>query len=93
LSDPAAVHGMCEDYRAGATIDLEHDEADRNKKISCPTLVVWGSKGLVGLKFDVPKIWQRYAGSLTTRKFEVNHWIPEEAPEQLAAEIESFLGA
>ena len=51
FSDPATIHAACEDYRAAASIDLEHDEADMNQKIACPLLVLWARKGLVGKKY------------------------------------------
>jgi hypothetical protein len=54
--DPATVHGMCEDYRAGASIDLQHDEADLNGKIACPLLALWAANGNVGKSFDVPAV-------------------------------------
>ncbi len=58
FSDPATIHAACEDYRAAASIDLEHDEADMDKKISCPVLVLWGANGLVGRKYDVLSVWK-----------------------------------
>ena len=48
---------MCEDYRAGASIDLKHDEADQDKKITCPLRVLWAEKGAMGRLYDVLKIW------------------------------------
>src|SRR5450756_562880 len=50
--DPATIHASCEDYRAAASIDLVHDEADMDRKIACPVLVLWGANGLVGKKYD-----------------------------------------
>ena len=92
LSDPAAIHAMCEDYRAGASIDLDHDAVDAIKTpIACPTYVVYGVKGLVGRKFDVPAIWRKYAARLTFKGIETNHWIPEEAPQELVADLKAFL--
>ena len=57
-SDPANIHAMCEDYRAGASIDLEHDAADLSKKIACPLLTLWGLKGPMGRIYDVLAIWK-----------------------------------
>ena len=57
-SDLENIHGMCEDYRAGASIDLKHDEADLDKKIACPLLVLWSERGPIGRLFDVMKIWR-----------------------------------
>src|SRR5258707_6659073 len=50
--DPATIHATCEDYRAGASIDLEHDSADAGKKVQCPLLVLWGRNGVVGRLYD-----------------------------------------
>src|SRR5438552_2124987 len=60
--DPANIHGMCEDYRAGASIDLEHDQADRDKKkkIQCPFLTLWAERGAMGRLYDVMTIWKDY---------------------------------
>lgn len=59
--DPQTVHGTCEDYRASATIDLEHDRQDIEKKIECPLLVLWGNKGVIEKKYDVIESWQKRA--------------------------------
>ena len=58
---PETIHATCEDYRASATIDLEHDAADREHKIKCPVLVMWGKKGLIERKYDVVNFWQERA--------------------------------
>ena len=55
------LHASCEDYRASATIDLEHDKIDRNKKLDIPIQVLWGKKGVIGKQFNSIKIWQRYS--------------------------------
>ena len=60
-NDMAALHGMCEDYRAGASIDLQHDKADLDKKIQCPLLTLWGAKAPMGRIYDVPAIWRERA--------------------------------
>lgn len=93
LSTPAAIHGMCEDYRAGATIDLAHDAADNGRKVGCPTLVIWGGRGLVAKKFDLQSIWARYAANPTYKMYDCNHWIPEEVPNELVTDLKAFLRA
>jgi haloacetate dehalogenase len=93
FSDPATIHAACEDYRAAASIDLEHDEADMDQKIACPLLVLWGAKGLVGRKYDVLSIWRERANRVSGKALPGGHWIPEEYPRELLAEIELFLGA
>ena len=59
------IHATCEDYRAAATIDLEHDKKDRNKKLNIPIQVLWGKKGVVGKQFNAIKIWQKYTKKKT----------------------------
>ncbi len=81
-SNPACVHGICEDYRASASIDLEHDKADRDKRIETPLLVLWGANGVVGKIWNVLEGWQKYADDLSG--FAVpncGHFVPEEQPE------------
>ena len=85
------IYASCEDYRAAATIDLEHDKKDRNKKINIPIQVLWGKKGVVGKQFDSIKIWKKY----TTKKVygvEINseHFIPEESPKQTIKHLKNF---
>jgi haloacetate dehalogenase len=88
-----AIHAMCEDYRAAATIDLEHDRADADKRIQCPTRVLWGERGVVHRLFMPLQDWrEKCAGELTGRPTPTGHYIPEEAPALLADEIEAFFG-
>jgi len=88
-----AIHAMCEDYRAAATIDLEHDRADADKRIQCPTRVLWGERGVVHRLFTPLQDWrEKCAGEVTGRPTPTGHYIPEEAPALLADEIETFFG-
>lgn len=91
FSDPATIHAACEDYRAAASIDLEHDETDMDQKIACPLLVLWGAKGLVGRKYDALSIWRERATLVSGKALPGGHWLPEECPEEMLAEIEPFL--
>ncbi|WP_116139635.1 alpha/beta fold hydrolase [Trinickia diaoshuihuensis] len=95
LRAPGAVHAMCEDYRASATIDLEHDRADleRGRKIGCPLRVLWGAEGVVARCFDPLREWQRVARDVSGRALPCGHYIPEEAPDALIAEIHDFFEA
>jgi haloacetate dehalogenase len=91
--DPDAIRGMCEDYRAAATIDLEHDRASRaaGVKIRCPTLVLWGAKGRIGGWYDPPALWRAYAaGEVTGGPVQSGHYLAEEAPGEVLAAFESF---
>jgi haloacetate dehalogenase len=91
FSDPATIHAACEDYRAAASIDLEHDEADMDQKIACPLLVLWGANGLVGRKYDVLSIWSERATRVSGKALPGGHWLPEECPNEMLAEIVPFL--
>ena len=86
------LHAVCEDYRAAATIDLDHDAADANKKIQSPLLVLWGEKGLIGQTYDVLKTWreQSVEGVVRGGSLPCGHYLPEEAPEQTISEFMSF---
>jgi haloacetate dehalogenase len=85
--DPATIHAACEDYRAAATTDLLHDEADLDRRIACPLLALWGSAGAVGRCFDVPALWRARAADVTAQAIDCGHYIPEEAPDALLAAL------
>ena len=87
------MHATCEDYRAGAGIDLEHDEADLDKKIQCPALVLWGEHGFVGKAYDVLGEWRKRAESVTGGAVPSAHFLPEEAPAETYAALRGFLAA
>jgi haloacetate dehalogenase len=89
--DPANIHGMCEDYRAGASIDLKHDQADLERKIACPVLALWGAKAPMGRLYDVLSIWKERAASVAGRAVPTGHNLQEDAPELVAAELTAFL--
>ena len=91
FSDPATIHATCEDYRAAATIDLAHDEADLDQKIACPLLVLWGARGLVGHMYDVLAVWRERARNVSGTALPCGDWIPEEAPTEAVAELAAFL--
>jgi haloacetate dehalogenase len=92
-SDPANIHAMCEDYRAGASIDLQHDKADLDKKIACPLLVLWGERGAMGRLYDVMPIWRERGVNVTGKGLPGGHNLQEELPEQVLTELRSFLKA
>ncbi|ALK34002.1 alpha/beta fold hydrolase [Burkholderia plantarii] len=93
LSDPATAHGICEDYRASITIDLDHDRADlaAGARIACPMLALWGGDGVIGQCFDPLAEWRRWAGTVTGHALPCGHYIPEEAPEALLDAALPFL--
>lgn len=88
---PEAIHAACEDYRAAATIDLEHDRQDELRKVACPVHILWGEQGVVGRLFHPMEDWQAKCGStLTGKSIRAGHFIPEEVPDALLAEMEQF---
>ena len=91
LRDPATIHAMCEDYRAAATIDLVHDEADRNRRVESPLLALWGERGVVERLYDVLEVWREYASDVRGRALPAGHFLAEERPEETAEELASFL--
>jgi len=91
---PAAIHAACEDYRASAGIDLEHDRASRaaGQRIACDTLLLWGSRGVVHAQFDPMALWRaQCAAGLEGEAMNAGHFIPEELPAATAAHLLSFL--
>ena len=90
---PEGIHATCEDYRAGATIDLTHDRADvsAGRRITCPTLIFWGAHGVVGKLFQPLETWRDLVGSPTGEAFDCGHFIPEETPEETLRALRAFL--
>jgi haloacetate dehalogenase len=89
--DPETIHASCEDYRAAATIDLTHDEADLDRKVRCLLLALWGGNGAMEKLYDVLEVWRRYALDVRGRPLDAGHFLAEERPEETAEEIASFL--
>jgi haloacetate dehalogenase len=95
FSDPASIHGSCEDYRAAATIDLEHDEADAaaGRRVDSPLLALWGAQGFVGRHYDVKSIWHDYATNVSGTSVDCGHFLAEEAPGATTRLLTDFLTA
>ena len=93
LALPGAAHGICEDYRAAATIDLEHDRVDRDagNRLALPLMVLWGEQGVVGRCFDPLAEWQRVAADVQGGALPCGHYIAEEAPDMLLERVLPFL--
>ncbi|MFZ5565408.1 MAG: alpha/beta fold hydrolase [Pseudomonadota bacterium] len=90
---PEAIHGACEDYRASADIDLEHDRASRaqEQKIACDTLVLWGERGVVHRMFKPLELWQaQCSATVSGQLLPAGHFIPEELPSETAAALRAF---
>jgi haloacetate dehalogenase len=94
LSIPGSATAVCEDYRASATIDLEHDRADRSagRSLPMPLRVLWGEQGTVGKCFDVLALWRDAAVQVSGRALDCGHYIAEEQPAALLEEMHQFFG-
>ena len=94
LDDPATVEGMCEDYRAGASIDVEHDEADKaaGRQIACPLLVLWAaSGGLPRFYGDPLEVWRPWAPGVRGAAVDASHFMAEDRPDEVAGALLDFL--
>lgn len=92
---PETIHALCEDYRASAGIDLEHDRASRARgdKIACDTLVLWGERGVVHRLFKPLELWQAQCASrVSGQSIDAGHFIPEEQPQTTADALAAFFG-
>ncbi len=91
--NPECVRAICEDYRAAADIDLEHDRADRaaGRKLSMPVQALWGARGVVGLQFEPLQEWRKVADNVVGEALPCGHYVPEEAPEALLKALLDFL--
>jgi haloacetate dehalogenase len=93
VHDPATIHAMCEDYRAGATFDFALDESDRGvRRIACPVLALWGRDGALPAWYDVLSVWRDWADDVRGRALECGHYLAEELPEETYAELRAFFG-
>jgi haloacetate dehalogenase len=92
FATPAGIHATCEDYRAGATVDLSHDRADvsAGRKIACPTLILWGARGVVGKVFQPLETWRDLVAAPTGHSIDCGHFIPEEKPEETVQALRTF---
>jgi haloacetate dehalogenase len=93
FSNPARVHATCEDYRAGATCDVVHDEADRavGHTITSPLLVIWGTRGNLAETADPLDLWRRWCPHVSGQAVESGHFIPEEHPGAIITTVLPFL--
>jgi haloacetate dehalogenase len=89
---PEMIHATCEDYRAGASIDLMHDDADLQRKISCPVLALWAERGAMHRQYNVLDTWKERASNASGKPLPSSHFIAEEIPEMLLSELGNFLG-
>lgn len=91
FSDPATLRAICEEYRAAATLDRQHDEADRGRRrIACPLLVLWSGRGALAEWYDPLAIWREWADDVRGHALDCGHFLPEEAPEETYAALRAF---
>ncbi|WP_044559963.1 alpha/beta fold hydrolase [Azospirillum sp. B4] len=90
--DPATRHAICEDYRAAASIDLEHDAADADSRVTAPLLALWGAKGVVGQLYDVLATWRDKATDVRGQALDCGHTLQEEKPDAVLAAFLDFFG-
>jgi len=89
--NPAMRHAACEDYRAAADIDLEHDALDAGRVVRAPLLALWGAKGIVGKTYDVLQTWREKAADVRGHSIDCGHLIQEESPTELLSALDQFL--
>jgi haloacetate dehalogenase len=96
LDDAGGVEAMCEDYRAGATVDVEHDQTDRKagRRIVCPVLVLWAARGgLPRFYRSVLDVWRPWAGDVRGAEIDAKHFLAEDSPEETAYQLLAFLSS
>ena len=91
--DSATIHASCEDYRAAASIDLVHDDSDRDegRRVECPLLALWGGRGVMEKTYDVEAVWREYASDVTGSPLDAGHYLAEERPDETVRELRGFL--
>jgi haloacetate dehalogenase len=90
FSNPETIRATCDEYRAGASIDLDHDRADRRRKIAMPLLVLWGERSGQGSGYDMLAVWREHAENVTGRAINSGHFLPEEAPDDTYRALHDF---
>jgi haloacetate dehalogenase len=89
--DPAAIHGSCSDYRAAASIDLVHDDADIARRVTCPALVFYGAQGVMAKLFDIPAQWRKRCAALQEATLPGGHFFVDQYPDETARVLRDFL--
>jgi haloacetate dehalogenase len=91
FGQPETLHATCEDYRAAATIDLDHDRQDLQQRVQCPVLALWGERGAMHRLFDVLDTWRERTVAVYGKALPAGHWLPEECPAAVSAALLEFL--
>jgi haloacetate dehalogenase len=89
--DPAMIHGSCSDYRAAASVDLEHDAADIERKVECPSLVFYGADGTMAKLYDIPAEWRKRCRDVVEASLPGGHFFVDQFPDAVAHELLGFL--
>ncbi len=90
FNDPDAIHASCEDYRAAVTIDIDHDNADGDNRLTVPLQVFWAKHGAIEKCFDALKIWRQRAISISGEALDATHYMAEEIPQDIANRMHAF---
>ena len=88
--NPETIRATCDEYRAGASVDLVHDRADRGRKLAMPVLVLWGQRSSQGSGYDVLAVWRDHAENVSGRAIASGHFLPEEVPEETYQALHGF---
>jgi haloacetate dehalogenase len=92
FKNPETIRATCDEYRAGATIDLEHDRADRSRRLVMPLLMLWGRRSAQGSGYDILGVWRDHAENVTGHAVDSGHFLPEEAPDETYRALRGFFG-
>ncbi len=90
---PETIRATCDEYRAGASIDLAHDRADLAQKVKLPLLILWGQHSGQGSGYDLLKVWRDHAENVRGNSIDSGHFIPEEKPDEVCAALREFFAA
>jgi haloacetate dehalogenase len=93
FENPETIRATCDEYRAGAAIDLIHDRADLAQKVTAPMLVLWGMHSGQGSGYDLLKVWRQHADDVRGHGIDSGHFIPEEKPDEVYAALKEFFSA
>lgn len=93
FSDPATIHASCEDYRAAASIDIAHDDADGDMRLPMPLLALWGETGVIERCFDALALWRLRAKEVSGNSLPCGHYMAEERPAEIATQLKAFFAA
>jgi haloacetate dehalogenase len=90
FAEPDAIHASCEDYRAAASIDIEHDNSDQGRKLEVPLLALWAKRGVIETCFDALGLWRQRAERVEGEALDATHYMAEEIPDDIAARMFGF---